>query len=53
VQRRSAVIVLVLVGMLLGLWATAVQAGGRAELTVDEVVARALAENAELRAARA
>lgn len=45
--------VLALGALLLGLGATAVQAGRRAELTVDEVVARAMTENAELRAARA
>ncbi len=52
-RRRSALAVLALIAILLGLRATAVQAAGRAELTVDEVVARALSENAELRAARA
>ncbi|MGH7391810.1 MAG: TolC family protein [Candidatus Rokuibacteriota bacterium] len=52
-RRRPAVVLLVVVWALAGPRPSGAQPPGSAELTVDEVVARALADNPELRAARA
>jgi len=53
VRRWSAVVIVALVWTLTGLRPAAAKAPRLAELTADEVVARALADNPELRAARA